>query len=108
MMEAYCRIWKVGMGLIALAVLVFAVLVGWSPISMTTRLLLILAVPLTLIGFKYALIGFKYVAAPAMLLYWVSTADSYPSFMADYHPPRLYADLASSFDHALPVSNPEI
>jgi hypothetical protein len=30
-MEAYCRIWKVGMGFIALAVLVFAVLVGWSP-----------------------------------------------------------------------------
>jgi hypothetical protein len=58
---------------------------------MTKRLLLILAVPL-------ALVGFKYVIVPAMLLYALSTADPYPSFMADYHPPRLYADLENSFD----------
>lgn len=112
------------MGLIALAVLVFVVLVGWSnrrtraiylaglppeetaeertseeakrmarrrPISIMKLLLLILAVPLTLLGVNYVVI-------PAMFLYWVATADSYPSFMADYDPPRLYADLEPSFD----------
>jgi hypothetical protein len=55
------------------------------------RLLLILAVPL-------ALVGFTYVVVPAMLAHWLTTADPYPSFMADWHSPRLYADLESSFD----------
>jgi hypothetical protein len=61
------------------------------PISITKRLFLILAVPL-------AVVGFKYVIGPAMFIYAISTADPYPSFMADYHPPRLYADLENSFD----------
>jgi hypothetical protein len=119
------------MGLIALAALVFVVLVAWSnhrtraidlagltpeeaaeertseeakraerevkrmvrrrPISIAKRLLLIVAVPL-------ALIGFAYVFVSAMLIYSLVTGDPYPSFMADYDPPRLYADLERSFD----------
>jgi len=61
------------------------------PVSMTRGLLLILAVPL-------ALAGVKYIIAPVVLFHAVTTADSYPSFMADFHPPRLYADLGRSFD----------
>lgn len=56
-------------------------------IAMTKRLLLILAVLLFVLGAMYVAFG-----------YLLGMADSYPSFMADYQPPRSYADLDASFD----------
>jgi hypothetical protein len=58
---------------------------------MTKRLLLVL-------GARLALAAIIYAGVAALLVHGLTTADPYPSFMADYHPPRLYADLESSFD----------
>lgn len=68
---------------------------GWkrkkSPQPMMKRLLLVM-------GGMLALAGIIYAGGVALLVHGLTTADPYPSFMADYHPPRFYADLESSFD----------
>jgi hypothetical protein len=51
------------------------------------------------LGATLALAGIIYAGVAAILLHGLTTADPYPLFMADYHPPRFYADLESSFYH---------
>jgi len=58
------------------------------------RLLLVLGATLALAGIIYA----GWIAMITLFVHHLMTADPYPPFMADYHPPRLYPDLERSFD----------